>query len=487
MKKQEGITLLGLGPAGADLLTREAWDWLNTIPEVYVRTEQHPAVSGLPKTLTVHSFDSIYEHSERFEDVYRKITERILELGARPEGVTYAVPGHPFIAESTGPEIFRRAKEMGIPVRVVEGISFLEPLCSALGIDPFPHTALVDALEIGMAHHVPFPVDAPAIIAQVYSQAAAAELKMTLMTVYPDEHPVRLVHGAGTKDVVVEDIPLYEIDRSVHTGLLTALYIPPLPKGTSFESFEEIIAHLRAPDGCPWDREQTHLSLRQHLLDETYEALEALDREDSAGTAEELGDLLLQIVLHAQIASEDGDYKMKDILKGIYDKIVRRHPHVFTNLKVDGVDGVLINWEKLKAAERKQNGNSEKSSLDGIPAILPSLAASESIQDRAARVGFDWPDVHGVLDKIREEIGEVESAGSSEERGKEIGDVFFALVNLARWYKIDAESVLRETNQRFRKRFAHIEKTARTQGRSVTDMTLNEMNDIWEEAKKLDE
>jgi tetrapyrrole methylase family protein/MazG family protein len=486
MANQNGITLLGLGPAGAELLTREAWDWLNSIPEVYVRTKQHPAVLGLPGNLTVHSFDSVYEHGERFEDVYEQIIEQVLTLGKRPEGVTYAVPGHPFIAETTGPEIQRRAREQGIPVRVIEGISFLEPLCSTLGVDPFPHTALVDALEVGMAHHVPFPPDAPAIIAQVYSQAAAAELKMTLLTVYPDQHLVRLVHGAGTENVLLEDIPLYEIDRSIHTGLLTALYLPPLAKGTSLESFEEIIAHLRAPDGCPWDREQTHLTLRQHLMDETYEALEALDHEDSAGTAEELGDLLLQIVLHAEIASEEGDYQMKDIIKGIYDKIVRRHPHVFTNLKVDGVDGVLTNWEKLKAAERKQNGNGEKSSLDGVPSILPALAASESIQDRAARVGFDWPDVGGVLDKIREEIGEVESAPNEVERSKEIGDVFFALVNLARWYKIDAESALRETNQKFRKRFAQIEKKAREEGRSVSDMTLDEMNQIWEDAKKLD-
>jgi tetrapyrrole methylase family protein/MazG family protein len=221
-------------------------------------------------------------------------------------------------------------------------------------------------------------------------------------------------------------------------------------------------------------------------MDETYEALDALDREDSAGTAEELGDLLLQIVLHAEIASEEGDYQMKDIIKGIYDKIVRRHPHVFTEKKVDGVDGVLTNWEKLKAAERKQNGNGEKSSLDGVPSILPSLAASEAIQERAARVGFDWPDVTGVLDKIQEEIGEVKDAKDEVERGKEIGDVFFALVNLARWYKVDAESALRETNQKFRKRFAQIEKNARENGRSVSDMTLDEMNQIWEEAKKLD-
>lgn len=480
----KGITLLGLGPAGAGLITREAWEWLSSIPEVYVRTRQHSAVESLPEGLVIHSFDSIYEQGERFEEVYEKIIQQVLALGQRPEGVTYAVPGHPFIAETTAPEIQRRAKGLGIPVKVIEGLSFLEPLCSVVGVDPFPLTALADAIEVGMAHHVPFPPDAPAIITQVYSRAAAAELKMTLLTVYPDDHPVQLIHGAGTSDCRVEHIPLYEIDRSTSTGLLTALYLPPLPKGTSFESFEEVIAALRAPDGCPWDREQTHLSLRQSLLDETYETLEAIDQEDSAAMAEELGDLLLQIVLHAQIANEEGEFRMTDILKGIYEKIIRRHPHVFGDAQVNGTAGVLANWEKLKAEERQQNGKSEKSALDGVPDALPALAASQEIQERAAHFGFDWPDVSGVLDKIREEIGEVESAPNAEERGKELGDVFFALVNLSRWYKIDAESALRGTNRKFRKRFARIERTARQQGREVSDLSLDEMNEIWEAAKE---
>jgi tetrapyrrole methylase family protein / MazG family protein len=225
-----------------------------------VRSDQHPTVAGLPASVTVHSFDEFYQSSERFEDVYERIIERVLELGQRPEGITYAVPGHPYVAEATSPEIVRRARELNIPVRVMEGLSFLEPTFTALGIDPLPNLAVVDALEVGSVHMPPFPPSAPALIAQIYSRQVASDLKLTLINVYPDEHPVRLVHAAGTSAELVEDLLLFEIDRSQRTGLLTTLYLPPLAPESSFEAFQEVIARLRAPDGCPWDREQTHSS-----------------------------------------------------------------------------------------------------------------------------------------------------------------------------------------------------------------------------------
>jgi tetrapyrrole methylase family protein/MazG family protein len=191
-KQTAGITLLGLGPGDPAHLTLQAWQWLQTVPEVYVRTRQHPTLAGLPATLQVHSFDAVYDASDRFEDVYETIIQQVLELGRRPQGVTYAVPGHPFIAETTGPEIARRASEEGITVRVIEGLSFIEPTFTALGLDPFPHTALVDAMDLVSIHTPPFPPDRPALVAQVYSREVAANVKLTLNAVYPDEHPVRL-------------------------------------------------------------------------------------------------------------------------------------------------------------------------------------------------------------------------------------------------------------------------------------------------------
>jgi tetrapyrrole methylase family protein/MazG family protein len=408
----------------------------------------------------------------------------VLELGARPEGVVYAVPGDPFIAEATCPVIAARAQASGLELRIVNGISFLEPVFSALGLDPYPHLVLMDALELSQAHVPTFPPDMPVLVAQIYSKMVAAEVKMTLNTLYPDEHPVRLVHAAGTPDERVEQLPLYKIDRSKHIGLLTVLFVPPLGEGTSLEAFLEVVAALRAPDGCPWDREQTHLSLRTNLIEEAYEALAAMDEEDAAHMAEEFGDLLLQIVLNAQIASEEGEFSMADVIQGIYDKIIRRHPHVFGDVKVDGVQGVLKNWEKLKAGERAGSKDPGRGLLDSIPVALPALSQAQEIQDRAARVGFDWPEVEGVLDKIAEEIREVRAARDEQELSDELGDLFFALVNLTRWKKIDAEAALRATSQRFRNRFAYIERAARKKGRKLSEMSLEEMEALWQAAKR---
>jgi tetrapyrrole methylase family protein/MazG family protein len=483
------ITLLGLGPGDPTLLTLEAHQVLERSQEIYLRTVQHPTVAGFPVSLEIHSFDDLYDQLPSFNDVYAHIIEQVLELGRRSQGVVYAVPGHPYVAEATCPEIARRARNEGIPVQVIDGLSFIEPIFSALGIDPLPHLAIVDALELVSAHVPPFPPDAPALIAQIYSKTVANEVKLTLMETYPDEHPVKLVHGAGTPQVLVEELPLHAIDQSQSIGLLTSLYLPPLEKGTSFEAFQEIIAALRAPDGCPWDREQTHQTLRTNLLEETYEALAALDADDPAHMREEFGDLLLQITLHAQIANEYGEFDIAQVIKGIYDKIIRRHPHVFGDWKVDGVDNVLQNWEKLKAAERsemhKENGAQEKGLLDGVELALPALAQAEEIQSRAARVGFDWPDTRGVVEKINEECRELLSAEDLGSRSDELGDLLFAVVNLARHYDIDAESALRETNTRFRKRFAHIEQSARSQGKMINDLSLDEMESYWQEAKKL--
>jgi len=479
-----GIILLGLGPGDPGLLTRQAWEVIESRGEIYLRTEKHPVVGGFPANLVFHSFDELYEQGDNFEEVYRQIVERVLALGRMPGGVVYAVPGHPFIAEATCPEIARRARLEGIPLRVVEGLSFLEPLVTALGIDPFPHTALVDALEVATAHVPPFPPSVPAILAQIHSRAVASDVKLTLMSTYPDEHPVRLVHAAGTPQALVEDLALYEIDRSEQIGLLTALYVPPLGKATSFEAFQEIIAHLRAPDGCPWDKEQTHQTLRAHLLEETYEVLAALDSDEAPAMREEFGDLLLQIVLNAQIASEYGEFRMSDVISGIHRKIVNRHPHVFGDLEVKNVEGVLLNWERLKEAERSANGKAEASLLDGVSLALPALVQAQEYQERAAHVGFDWPEIQGVIDKVQEELEEVYGAPDSEQRAGELGDLLFAVVNLARWYEVDAESVLREANARFKARFNKIEDAARQGGRSVSDMSLEEMEALWQAAKK---
>ncbi len=484
--KNANITILGLGPGDPGLLTRAAWEHINSLQTIMLRTTQHPTVAGFPAGLQVESFDSLYDAGESFEGVYAQIVERVLELGRREGGVTYAVPGHPFVAETTGPEIVRRAKAEGLTVEVVEGLSFLEPVYSALEIDPFPALTLVDALELGSLHTPAFPPDKPVLVAQIYNRSIASDVKLTLNAVYPDKHPVRLVHAAGTAQQLIEDLPLYAIDRSDSIGLLSVLYVPPLDTETSLEGFQEIIAYLRAPEGCPWDREQTLKTLGPMLLEEVYEALDALDSDDMDGLREELGDVLFTLTMFAQIGSEEGVFSMAEVVQGIHRKLVRRHPHVFGEVTVTDSQGVLRTWEDIKAAERKQKGKpKDKGILDGLPKSLPGLTSAQTYQERAAHVGFDWPDIAGVREKVLEEWREVETASPEGLEG-ELGDLLFSVVNLVRWHKLDAETVLRKTNQRFYKRFKHIEAGARALGKAMTEMTLEEMEALWQEAKALD-
>jgi tetrapyrrole methylase family protein / MazG family protein len=333
--------------------------------------------------------------------------------------------------------------------------------------------------------HTPaFPPSVPVLVAQIYNRQIASDVKLTLNAVYPDQFRVRLVHAAGTPAQLVEELALYEIDRSEHIGLLTALYIPVLTADGSLEAFQEIVAHLRAPDGCPWDKEQTMQSLGPSLLEETYEALEALDLGDMDGLSEELGDLLLLLTMYAQVGSEEGLFSMVEVIQGIHRKIVRRHPHVFGETSVDGTSGVLRNWENIKAAERKQKGKpAEKGILDGVSKTLPSLTRAQAYQDRAAHVGFDWPDITGVREKVLEEWREVAEA-SGDEIEKELGDLLFSVVNLVRWQKLDAEAALRKATERFYLRFKYIESSARANEKKMTEMGIDEMEALWQEAKQ---
>ena len=480
-----GITLLGLGPGNPQWLTLGASEIINSASEIYLRTGRHPVVDGFPETIKTISFDHFFESEASIEQINARIVTRILHLGQRPEGVIYAVPGHPLIAERTCSEILQQASDHNIPVHIIEGLSLLEPICSSLKISLLPHTSVFDALQLADAHHPPFPPDHPVLIFNVDRLQIAAGVKTVLRATYPQDHLVHLLHHVGSAGQFLEELSLEMLDSSNHLAPNTTLYLPPLGPSTSLEAFQEIVAHLRAPDGCPWDREQTHQSLRPNLLEEAYELVAALDDNDPAAMTEEFGDLLLQIVLHAQIASEEGTFNFADIVHGIHTKIVRRHPHVFGDLTLEGADSVIKNWEKLKDEERKANGDESKGLLDGIARAMPSLIQAQTFQKRVARVGFDWPSVQGVLDKISEEILEIENAPSLAERNDEFGDLLFALVNWARWFDIDAESALRSTNRRFRARFSHIEKIAQQQGRSIAELSLQEMENYWDHAKKL--
>ena len=253
-----------------------------------------------------------------------------------------------------------------------------------------------------------------------------------------------------------------------------------LPENLSqFATLVDIIAKLRAPDGCPWDREQTHASLRGNLLEECYEVLAALDEGDAGKLCTELGDLLMQIVLHSQIAAEAGEFELGEVVSSISNKLIQRHPHVFGSLKVKDADEVLLNWEALKREER----GTDASLLSNVPGQMPALAYSQEIQSRVARVGFDWKDIDGVIDKLVEEVSEFKRAESHQQKEAEFGDLLFTLANIARRLGVDLEAALREANKRFYHRFSCMEKVCQERGVDFAALSFEEQNALWEEAK----
>lgn len=498
-----GITIVGLGPGGPDLWTDAARKILTSSPEIWLRTARHAGAEALrtqqrATQRNVHSFDVLYDEAADFDSLYERMVDRVVELGEREEGVVYAVPGNPSVGEATVPRIRSRAAELGLPVTIVPGLSFFEPTLAALGIDALDGLQIADADRLTTMHHPPLDPDRPALVAQIYNRRQAAQVKLTLMNAYPDHHRVTLVRAAGTEQEQTITCPLFELDRQPSIDHLTTLYLPPLAHPSGLPAFQETIAHLRAPDGCPWDRKQTHQSLRPYLLEECHEVLAALDADDTDALLDELGDLLLQIALHAQIATETGEFQMPDIISHIDAKIRRRHPHVFGDVVVNGVGEVLTNWEAIKSVEREGHSSSaagEKvgagkpahtSALDGVPPAMPALACAQIISRKAVQVGFEWPDLDRVLEKLAEEAREVREAATPEEREAEIGDLLFVTVNIARWLGVDAESALRTTNQRFTHRFRTLERLARERGQKVTDLDINALDLLWEEAKQIE-
>lgn len=248
----------------------------------------------------------------------------------------------------------------------------------------------------------------------------------------------------------------------------------------SFAALKEIIAKLRGPDGCPWDKKQTHTSLKPYLVEECYEVLQALEDGTPQKLCEELGDLLLQIMLHAQIAAEAGQFNIDDVVQGISSKLIHRHSHVFGGRKVRDAEEVKLNWEALKQEEREEG----ESLLAGIPQQMPALAYSQSIQRRVAGVGFDWQKAEEIIDKLAEEVTEIKQAPDQQEKAKEFGDLLFTLANIARRLDIDLEMALRSANQRFHRRFAYMEEVCRERGLNLASLSLDEQNTLWEEAKR---
>ncbi|MGA9225278.1 MAG: nucleoside triphosphate pyrophosphohydrolase [Mesobacillus sp.] len=480
------ISIIGLGAGDLDQLPLGVYKRLKQDKNLFLRTKEHPVVAELEQEgLQFQSFDSIYEKHDQFADVYEEITETLL-AEAKKEPVTYAVPGHPLIAERTVQLLLERGPERNTEIEIGGGQSFLDAMFQALEIDPIEGFQLLDGTELSKESLL---LKSHTIIGQVYDSFVASEVKLTLMEKLPDEYEVYIVTAAGSKDEVIRKVPLYELDREMELSNLTSVYVPPAEEEQilykDFSKLRGIISILRGPNGCPWDKKQTHQSLKKYLIEESYELIEAIDNEDIDHMIEELGDVLLQVMLHAQIGEDEGYFTIDDVIEGVSAKMVRRHPHVFGDKTAENEEEVMKNWQEIKEQEK---GGAVKSLLEGAGKGLPNLLKAYELQKEAAKVGFDWKTAAPILDKVKEEIdelsAEITEKGKLEDIQLEYGDLLFALVNFARHYDMNPEEALFKANQKFMRRFAYIEQRAAENGKSVDSYSLEELDSFWNEAKK---
>jgi tetrapyrrole methylase family protein/MazG family protein len=520
------ITIVGLGPGALALVSLQTLEVLRAAPCVILRTARHPAAEELPAhDVRFTACDDLYDTHDTFEAVYGAIVARVLDAAARCGAVAYAVPGDPLAAERTVQMLLDIARERrDLQVEVLPALGVLNLVTHRLRLDPGDGLRIADARDPQLrptgeapapdehpAFHGAVRIDptVPTVWLQVDTPMVASNLKVLLLEQYPPEHPVTVLTALGSADEAVATIPLAELDRGTPITHLTSLYVPALPwqaRRHTIVDIRAIMALLRSDRGCPWDRDQDFRSIRRTVIEEAYEVVEAIDRDDPMAMADELGDLLLNVVFLAQLGAEEGIFDFDDVLQALGEKLIRRHAHVFGDVKASSAAAALRSWEHIKAGERTEKGHA--SLLDDVPHALPALARSQKLQNRAARVGFDWPDFTGPLGKIHEELGELsqeigvpetwelppalreplvahpelQRRAASAPKARlvhEAGDILTAVVNLCRFLKLDAEEVLREANNRFARRFARLEAAAADKGLKLQDMTLEQMDELW--------
>ena len=476
------VTVIGLGPAGPELLTSEALDAIASIPTRFLRTTRHPAASALAGA---PSFDHLYDAHDTFDDVYRTIADE-LAVAANIHGeVLYAVPGSPWVLERSVRLLLERDD---VTVRVLSALSFLELAYARLGVDPIEAgVRLVDGHVFATAAA---GQTGPLLVAHCHNRRVLSDIK--LAADLDPTAPVVVLQRLGLADEAVFTVEWSELDRSFEPDHLTAIYIALLAQPVGFEllRLHATIARLRVE--CPWDRKQTHASLARYALEEAYEVVEAIGELHLPGgddhLAEELGDLLLQVVLHSAIGEQEGRFTLADVAAGITDKMIRRHPHVFGDTVADEADVVVANWEQIKAAERAgaspDAATGPASSVSGIGGHLPALTYASELGKQAAKAGFDWDDPRGTIDKVREELDEVTDAWDDPAHvGEEIGDLLFATVSLARHRGVDPEVALRQASAKFARRIRAVEALAASNDIDTRTASVAALDELWDLVK----
>ena len=478
------VTIVGLGPAGPGLVTPETLEAIRNHPRRVLRTDRHPAAAALAGAPT---FDAVYDESSTFAETYAEIARRVVAMAADGP-VLYAVPGSPLVLERTVELVRAGAAERGIDVEVLAAMSFLDMAWARLGVDPVESgVRLVDGHRFAAAAA---GQTGPLLVAHCHASYVLSDVKLAV-----EEPPASVVvlQRLGLPDESIREVPWADLDREIEPDHLTSLYVPELaePVGADFVRFDELVRVLR--EQCPWDREQTHASLRRHLLEETHETLEALDAraelddavldaELDEHLAEELGDLLYQIFFHARLAAERGAFTAADVARGVHDKLVVRHPHVFPPDDGESVvahDSATVrgNWEAIK---REEKGRA--SAMDGLPPALPGLLLALKVQKRAAGTGFDWEDgLAPAIADVESELAEVRDDPSEHE----VGDLLFAAVQVARRLDVDPEAAVRAAARRFETRFREVERAAATDGVVLADADAATLAALWTRAKSV--
>lgn len=483
------IYIIGLGPGDINCLTLGALERLNSGYKNILRTEKHPTVSYLKeRNIPYISYDFVYEEKENFEQVYNYIVEDLIEKAYKYKVVNYFVPGNPLVAEKAVEILLDCREKKNIELEIITGMSFIDPMLVAVNHDPINGLKILDGLKI---EEQKVDINTANIITQVFNKNIASSIKLYISEIYGDEYEVYIINNAGIigKEKVIK-MPIYELDRYDQITDLTSIYIPKVDKINTkiydINNLLDIMDILRGEGGCPWDIEQSHSSLREYVIEEAYEVLDAIDNGDIDNLEEELGDLLLQVVFHSQIASEAGYFNIIDVTTNVCDKLILRHPHVFKQKKVEKSNEVVYNWDEIKFKDRKIENYTGR--LKDIPK-LPSLMRSYKVQKRAADIGFDWDDIYGTIDKVEEEYFEVIEAlnlckgGDMEKVEEEIGDLLFSVVNMCRFSKVNPEIALNKAINKFIKRFEKMEIKSNELGKDLKSMTLDEMDALWDEIK----
>lgn len=478
------LKIMGLGPGAYEALTIGALKELKNNKNIYFRTEKHPTVDFLKdEGIKFESYDHAYEKYDSFDDVYKYIAEDLITKIKDDEDLIYAVPGHPLVAEKSVINLIELCKENNIQYEVLPAVSFVDAMMEALQVDPIEGVKIIDAFD--MKNQI-LDKRVGTIITQVYNNFIASEVKLRLLEGYEDDTEIIFVRAAGVEGLEsIRKIPLYELDWQEDIDYLTSIYIPKdLGNKKDFQDLLDIIETLRNPGGCPWDREQTHESLKSALLEECYEVIDAIENEDEDALIEELGDVLLQVVFHASIGKEDGYFDIMDVIGAISNKMINRHPHVFGNEKANTSEQVLVNWDEIKKEEKGIKTLTEE--MQNIAKSLPATTRAYKVQKKAKKVGFDWDDVNCAMDKVKEELNEIKEVYNCEDKSiieGEVGDLLFACINVARFLEVDGELALDKTIKKFIKRFSYIENEAIKNNKNLKDMTLEDMDKLWEEAK----